>query len=83
MASSFAKANQLPLFKEKNNFLNKLVGRAVEHYHGEIAKARNEVVLNQKRILHLFNNLNGEMLRSHPAMVCAYCLAAFSLKEAN
>lgn len=33
MAFSFARANQLPLYIEKNNFMNSLVGKAVEHYH--------------------------------------------------
>lgn len=58
MGLSFAKAMQLPQYIQKNNFMNQLLGKAVEHYHNEITKARKDVVLNQKRILHWFNHQN-------------------------
>lgn len=58
MAMSFAKANQLPLFIEKNDFLNALIGKSVEHYHRELAKANREVIERKKRILHLYNDQN-------------------------
>ncbi len=83
MALSFARANQLPLFIEKNNFANALVGMAVENCHRELFKARKEVIETQKRILHLYNDQNQELLRMHKARVCAFCLTAFSTEEAN
>ena len=33
MALSFAKANQLPIYINKNNFMNQLIGKTVDHYH--------------------------------------------------
>jgi len=55
MAMSFAKANQLPLYVQKNNFLNRLLGRTVEHYHTALKKTKEGVLENQKRILNVFN----------------------------
>ena len=83
MALSFAKANQLPQYAQKNYFMNQLVAKTVEHYHTEIAKAKRDVILNQKRILHWFNHQNHQLLQFNQAMVCAYCMAAFSINEAN
>jgi hypothetical protein len=40
MALTLATAQQWPLFEEKNNFLNQLVGQAVEYYHAELKKAK-------------------------------------------
>jgi flagellar biosynthesis chaperone FliJ len=58
MALSFAKANQLPLYIEKNEFLNALIGKSVEDYHRELSKARRGVVETKKKILHLYNDQN-------------------------
>ena len=59
MAMSFAKANQLPLYVEKNEFMNRLLARTVEHYHSALKKTKEGVLTNQKRILHLFNHQNS------------------------
>jgi hypothetical protein len=59
MAMCFAKANQLPLYAQKNDFMNRLLGRTIEHYHTALKKTKEGVVENQKRILHLFNNQNS------------------------
>lgn len=58
MALSFAKANQLPLYIEKNEFLNALIAKSVEDYHRELSKARRDVVETKKKILHLYNYQN-------------------------
>ena len=39
--------------------------------------------MSKKRILSLYNNTNSSLLRLQKAMVCAYCLTAFSINEAN
>lgn len=39
--------------------------------------------MNLKRIMHTFNRSNYHLMSSQRALVCAYCVASFSIQEAN
>ena len=45
--------------------------------------AKKDVVTKQKKLLHLYNDQNAELMALNSAMVCAFCLNAFTINEAN
>ena len=48
-----------------------------------MTQAENEIVVNRKRILGLYNQVNLELASKDRCYVCAYCLVAFSGEEVN
>ena len=63
--------------------MNQLLGKGIDYFRNQMATANNEIGINLKRILGLYNQVNLELTSKDRCYVCAYCLVAFSGEEVN